>query len=127
MRLMLGTVIVSFILSILLVFFCGMTSHRICVYFQLRMKETDALIRKAGWQEALSMVSQAQAYWKAQSPLLSMWAPHQSIDDVTSGLQLLCISIEEREKYHALLYSAEISAALSLIFQQDAFALKNIL
>lgn len=91
------------------------------------MEEISALISLRRWEEALQHARSAQQDWEEKSPLLSMWVSHENVDEVGIGLSHLNISIQQQEEFHALLYIAEICESLSLIYQKDAFSLKNIL
>lgn len=123
--------IITVILSILLVaaigLFCGFSSLHTSQNFQIRMEEISALISLHHWEEALNLSRGAQQDWEEKSPLLSLWVSHENVDEVGIGLSHLSISIQQKEEYHALLYIAEICESLSLIYQKDAFSLKNIL
>lgn len=127
MRSMIITVCISLLLVIAIGVFCGISSLHTSQNFQTRMEEISALISLRRWEEALQHARSAQQDWEEKSPLLSMWVSHENVDEVGIGLSHLSISIQQQEEYHALLYIAEICESLSLIYQKDAFSLKNIL
>lgn len=127
MRSMIITVCLSLLLVIAIGVFCGISSLHTSQNFQIRMEEISALISLRRWEEALQHARSAQQDWEEKSPLLSMWVSHENVDEVGIGLSHLSISIQQQEEYHALLYIAEICESLSLIYQKDAFSLKNIL
>ena len=127
MRMLLSTVLISFFLALLLVLFCSIASHDISNQFIRKIDQADSLIQQHRWPEAAELISDVSQHWQQKSMLLSMWVCHQEVEQVAAGLTLLSISVENQELYHARLYAAEISAALSLIDHRDAFALKNIL
>ncbi|MBQ4075474.1 MAG: DUF4363 family protein [Clostridia bacterium] len=126
MRSMIITVCISLLLVIAIGVFCGISSLHTSQNFQIRMEEISALISLRRWEEALQHARSAQQDWEEKSPLLSMWVSHENVDEVGIGLSHLSISIQQQEEYHALLYIAEICESLSLIYQKDAFSLKNI-
>lgn len=126
MRSMIITVCLSLLLVIAIGVFCGISSLHTSQNFQIRMEEISALISLRRWEEALQHARSAQQDWEEKSPLLSMWVSHENVDEVGIGLSHLSISIQQQEEYHALLYIAEICESLSLIYQKDAFSLKNI-
>lgn len=127
MRGMIITVLVSLLLVLLIGFFCAFSSRRLSDDFQIRVEEIIAEIHLQRWERALQLTREAEKYWEEKSMLLSMWVNHQDVDQVATGLAQLRISISQQQTYHALLYADEINAALSLIYQRDAFSLKNIL
>lgn len=127
MRSMIFTVIASLAVVIGIGLFCGFYSLRTGENFQIRAEEISVLVRQQRWDEALSQSLQMEKDWEKISRLLSMWVSHESVDDVGIGLSRLSISLRMQEEYHSLLYIAEISTSLSMIYQKDAFSLKNIL
>ena len=60
---------------------------------------------------------------------LAKKAGHESVERMLLAQRAteMGLSIEEMEKYHALLYVAEFCESLALIDSRDAFVLKNIL
>ena len=127
MRGMLITVILSFLLVLGMGIYFGMSSKNVSEAFIIYIEEAEAAIQEEEWEEALRLIRAIEKEWEKRSRVLSMWVNHGDVDDVSVGLAQLRISAEEKEKYHALLYAAELDEALSLIYHRDALALKNIL
>jgi len=127
MRSMIITVAIALTAVIAIGLFCGFYSLYTSEKFQIRVEEVSALIRQQCWEEALSLTRQIEKDWEKSSGLLSMWVSHENADDVGISLSRLSISISQQEEYHALLYIAELSSSLTMIYQKDAFSLKNIL
>lgn len=127
MRGMTATVCVSLALIVGIGLACGVYSHRISQEYTVAVERIAAEIRMENWEESLGMARALGQSWQERSDLLSMWVNHADVDAVTVGMAQFQASIEAREKYHSLLYSAELEEALALIYFRDAFALKNIL
>jgi len=127
MRGMVITVICSFFLVLGMGLYFEESSKHVSESFIIRIEEAEAAIKEEKWEEALGLIQGIEKEWAERSRVLSMWVNHGDVDDVSVGLAQLRVSAEEKEKYHALLYAAELDEALSLIYHRDALALKNIL
>ena len=127
MRGMMVTVAVAFILALGLGIYCGEKSRILSEEFIVRIEEIAAAVKQEKWEKALALERETEQAWESQSKTLSMWVNHGDVDEVSVGLAQLRISLQEREKYHVLLYAAELNEALTLIYHRDALALKNIL
>lgn len=127
MRGMTATVVISFLLVLVLGICCGERSRIVSEDFILRIEEAATAVKQEKWERALELARETEKAWQEQSAALAMWVNHGDVDDVSVGLSQFRVSIDEKEKYHALLYAAELDEALSLIYHRDALALKNIL
>ena len=127
MRGMIIAVAISFFLALGMGIYCGESSRQVSEEFIVRIEEVAAAIQMEQWESALQLIRAAEKAWENQSKTLAMWVNHGDVDEVSVGLTQLRISLQEKEKYHALLYAAELNEALALIYHRDALALKNIL
>ena len=127
MRGMMATVAVTLALVLAIGFLCGAHSKSASEDYQVAVEEVATAIRQERWEDALTMARQAEQNWQEEGATLAMWVNHQDLDEVSLGFAQLRVSIEQRETYHALRCIAELEEGLSLIYQRDAFSLKNIL
>lgn len=127
MRAMTATVAIVLVLVLAIGIFCGLHSRNASENYKVRIEEAAVAIRQENWEEALRLTRETEQDWEQESGTLAMWVNHADVDEVSVGMAQLRVSIEERESYHALLYAAELEEALTLIYQRDAFSLKNIL
>lgn len=127
MRAMTVTVAVVLALVLAIGIFCGLHSRNTSERYKVRIEEVATAILQEKWEESLRLIREAEQDWEDESGTLAMWVNHEDVDVVSVGMAQLRVSIEEGERYHALLYAAELEEALTLIYQRDAFSLKNIL
>lgn len=127
MRGMLTTAALSLILIIALGLVCTHQSRRASEIFGLLTEEVSAAIAQEDWEKALNLTRKMEQDWQKRESTLALFVNHEDVESVSMGLCQMRISLEEREKYHALLYAEELKEALSLMGDRDAFTLKNIL
>ena len=120
-------VAIAFLLALGLSIYCGERSRQVSEEFIVRIEEVAAAVYMDQWEKALQLARGTEKAWETQSQTLAMWVNHGDVDEVSVGLAQLRISLQEKEKYHALLYAAELNEALALLHHRDALALKNIL
>ena len=121
------TVLIAFCLSLALGIFCTRYTHHIALEYQQQIEDTALAIQEEQWQAALEMTLMLEKAWENHARLLSFFTDHSEVDAVSLGLTLLRVSIEEKERSHALFYAAELCQTLALVRARDAFVLKNIL
>ena len=127
MRYMTVTLLVSLCLALGFGIFCCQYTARLHDEYRQQIESVSSAIQKESWEDALNMTRALEETWEQHAKLLSLFTDHHHVDAVSLGLSQLRVSIQERERYHALLYAAEIGETLALIDSRDAFVLKNIL
>lgn len=127
MRAITITLILALCLALALGIFCTLYTRHLHQEYRQQMDHVSAAIQDEAWENALNMTRTLEEKWEKHARLLSLFTEHSQVDAVSLGLTQLSVSIEEKERYHALLYAAEICETLALIDSRDAFVLKNIL
>jgi len=127
MRFMTITLILALCLSLGLGIFCSLYTSHLHHEYRLQIESVSSAIQEESWESALNKTRSLEESWKRHAKFLSLFTAHNEVDAVSLGLTQLRVSIEENERYHALLYAAELCETLALIDSRDAFVLKNIL
>ena len=121
------TVLISFALILGIGLFSGNYSRFISEEMQARTELLAQRIASGDWTEADGMAQEMARAWQKRGDVLSMWVNHGDVDDVSTGLEKLQVSIEARESFYSLLCAAELREALDHVYHRDSLRLKNIL
>ena len=127
MRAITITLLICMFIALSLGIFCSCYTHHVSQEYQLQIEDTAFAIQENQWKDALEKILFLEKHWEKHAHILSLFTDHGEVDAVSLALTQLRVSIEEQERYHALLYAAEICETLVLIHSRAAFVLKNIL
>ena len=106
---------------------CGLYSRQIAHPYHLTLSDIASSVDQEQWTQAAHTARGAELEWKKQSSLLFLFANHEDVNAVASGWAQLKIALQEKQRYESLLILQQLSDALTMIHDRDAFALKNVL
>lgn len=117
--------VVTLLLVLILGLLCAWVSRNTVSSMKEKTALIAGLIQTQEYEEALEETKNLCSQWEKRGELLQIWTVHEDADEVTVLLEILSVSLEEKEGLHALLACAELEQSIEHLYHRDALKLQN--